>query len=150
MDECLENSRICLNGRCVNVGGSYRCECARGYTHSSDGTFCTDLDECRDGNVCHNGKCANTEGGFQCICHAGYVLSRDGTTCIGKTKGERVQGRQGDLERETEIEGGERERERERERGRESERRRERGGDGGLSTQRHSVIGRDICIFHSR
>ena len=86
MDECQENSRICLNGRCVNVPGSFRCECERGYTHSADGTFCTDLDECQQGAVCQNGKCVNTQGGFQCLCHAGYVLSRDGSTCVGKTQ----------------------------------------------------------------
>lgn len=46
IDECYENPRICLNGRCDNTPGSYTCACLPGFIDSSDKTFCTDLDEC--------------------------------------------------------------------------------------------------------
>lgn len=48
VDECMENHRICLFGRCDNTLGSYRCICDRGFTVSSDSTFCTDMNECAD------------------------------------------------------------------------------------------------------
>lgn len=41
IDECDENGRVCLNGRCVNTPGSYRCICNPGYQLSIDGAFCT-------------------------------------------------------------------------------------------------------------
>lgn len=46
IDECYENPRICLNGRCENTPGSYTCQCLPGFTESSDRTFCSDMDEC--------------------------------------------------------------------------------------------------------
>lgn len=46
IDECYENPRICLNGRCDNTQGSYTCTCLPGFIESSDKTFCIDLDEC--------------------------------------------------------------------------------------------------------
>lgn len=46
IDECYENPRICLNGRCENTPGSYTCACLPGFVESSDRTFCSDMDEC--------------------------------------------------------------------------------------------------------
>lgn len=46
IDECYENPRICLNGRCQNTAGSYTCACLPGFVESDDRTFCSDLDEC--------------------------------------------------------------------------------------------------------
>ena len=40
VNECVENSRICQNGLCVNVIGGYRCQCAAGYRPSSDQKRC--------------------------------------------------------------------------------------------------------------
>ena len=40
IDECTENGRVCLNGRCENLDGSFRCVCNPGYRLSSDGAFC--------------------------------------------------------------------------------------------------------------
>ena len=40
VDECREDSSLCINGRCVNVDGGYRCECLPGYTPSANGELC--------------------------------------------------------------------------------------------------------------
>lgn len=58
---------MCRNGRCRNTAGSFRCECAPGYTLTGDGRNCRDVDECtelptpcgRDGSP----SCTNTNGG---------------------------------------------------------------------------------------
>lgn len=84
IDECEENPRICLFGRCENLDGSYRCVCNDGYTHVKDGSFCTDVDECGETGMCDHGSCVNMDGSFKCVCHAGYTLSPNGKTCIGK------------------------------------------------------------------
>ena len=40
INEC-DQSGLCLNGRCVNTEGSFRCICTPGYEISSDGRYCT-------------------------------------------------------------------------------------------------------------
>ncbi|KAM8809301.1 fibulin-7 [Eudromia elegans] len=60
--------RLCMH-QCVNVPGSYRCACPRGYTLLGDGKSCEDIDECAlSQNNCTRGTtCVNTGGGFQCV-----------------------------------------------------------------------------------
>lgn len=38
IDECANN--VCQNGRCVNLIGSFRCECPQGFYLGSDGRSC--------------------------------------------------------------------------------------------------------------
>ena len=83
VDECSENPRICLNGRCENVAGSFQCVCEEGFTESAVGPFCVDMDECGQSGMCTNGKCINMDGSFKCVCDVGYKLSSDGKTCSG-------------------------------------------------------------------
>lgn len=40
IDECKENGRICIRGRCENTPGSYRCACLDGFIPAPDGDFC--------------------------------------------------------------------------------------------------------------
>lgn len=40
IDECKENGRICLKGRCENTPGSYKCVCQDGFIPSPDGDIC--------------------------------------------------------------------------------------------------------------
>ncbi len=42
INEC-DQSGLCLNGRCVNTEGSFRCICSTGYEISSDGRYCTGM-----------------------------------------------------------------------------------------------------------
>ncbi|KAL1454134.1 hypothetical protein WDU94_010415 [Cyamophila willieti] len=77
---------ICLNGRCDNTIGSYRCACQPGYSPSPDGGFCVDLDECATAadraRRCENGKCVNTDGSYKCVCDSGYRLAPDTKSCV--------------------------------------------------------------------
>jgi len=108
-DECYENPRICLSGRCENTPGSYKCTCLNGFTPSVDQTFCVDVwvhmimicsffslqlkwqllvslwqkDECADTGMCENGRCLNMDGSFKCVCNPGYKLGPTGKHCIG-------------------------------------------------------------------
>lgn len=55
INEC-EQSGICPKpGRCVNILGSYRCICPRGFKLDSSGTYCIDTDECLDDTKCPEG-----------------------------------------------------------------------------------------------
>lgn len=40
MNECAVNPNLCVNGICINMDGSYRCECLRGYTLGADQRTC--------------------------------------------------------------------------------------------------------------
>ncbi|RXN13923.1 fibrillin-1 [Labeo rohita] len=72
LNECLENQEICVNGRCINMDGSFRCECPMGYMLDYTGTRCDDIDECSVENPCGNGTCSNVIGGFECLCEEGF------------------------------------------------------------------------------
>lgn len=54
IDECYENPRICINGQCDNVPGSYTCMCQPGFVISNDRTFCIDMDECANTGIVKN------------------------------------------------------------------------------------------------
>ncbi|XP_025966184.2 fibulin-7 [Dromaius novaehollandiae] len=73
IDECevykLEGApRLCMH-TCINVPGSYRCACPRGYNLLGDGKSCEDIDECAlsQHNCTRGTTCINTGGGFQCV-----------------------------------------------------------------------------------
>ncbi|XP_075687669.1 uromodulin-like [Rhinoderma darwinii] len=73
-DECAYSWTHKCSGACINTYGSYRCECAYGFTKNSV-DVCVDIDECSDRNhsSCHPlAKCANFNGGFSCTCPSGY------------------------------------------------------------------------------
>ncbi|CAJ0967004.1 unnamed protein product, partial [Ranitomeya imitator] len=81
IDECLQNGRICNNGRCVNTDGSFHCVCNAGFQVSPDGKNCQDMDECSVKNMCLNGMCINEDGSFKCICKPGFQLASNGRFC---------------------------------------------------------------------
>ena len=71
---------------CVNLAGSYRCECPHGMRVAhSDSKTCEDVDEC----VEHNGACAhecvNAHGSYECRCRRGFQLADDMRACHGET-----------------------------------------------------------------
>ncbi|KAG8224795.1 hypothetical protein J437_LFUL002240 [Ladona fulva] len=85
IDECLEEGGLhghhChSNTRCVNVPGSYICDCLPGYKRV-DRFNCAEHDECESGeHKCHeHATCTNTAGGYLCECAEGY--EGDGFTC---------------------------------------------------------------------
>ena len=85
IDECKqqggsEGHHCNANTKCVNVNGSYTCECLPGY-HRVDKFNCAELDECATGHhACdEHATCVNTAGSYYCICEDGYT--GDGYTC---------------------------------------------------------------------
>lgn len=85
-NECLERGgerghHCNMNTRCVNVYGSYKCECLPGYVRS-DKWNCVEVDECATGqHTCdENSICTNTEGSYNCTCKPGYAA--DGSRCV--------------------------------------------------------------------
>lgn len=40
INECADNSNACRNGFCVNLSGTYRCDCYDGFKPSYDGKQC--------------------------------------------------------------------------------------------------------------
>ncbi|VDI06848.1 Hypothetical predicted protein, partial [Mytilus galloprovincialis] len=82
MNECA-TTRMCPNGRCVNMNGGYKCECNPGFRQSLNQMICYDIDECNEnGKLCINGQCENTVGSYRCICDRGFQLSPDGAYCL--------------------------------------------------------------------
>nr|XP_009858101.2 fibrillin-1 [Ciona intestinalis] len=81
LNECDENNP-CVNGRCVNQPGSFRCECTNGFTLDASGVVCVDVNECVSGaSPCGNGTCTNTEGAFECACDDGFY-NGPAMTCL--------------------------------------------------------------------
>ncbi|KHN79734.1 Fibrillin-1 [Toxocara canis] len=75
IDECNEPSHMCNvpEEHCVNLAGSYRCECNRpAYVQS--GEFCVDNDECTTNEYdCPQfSNCVNMIGGYNCTCNRGF------------------------------------------------------------------------------
>ncbi|XP_013415294.1 uncharacterized protein LOC106177151 [Lingula anatina] len=73
-DECSTGANRC-NQQCVNTVGSYNCSCNGGYTMSTDGYTCKDIDECNQlASVCNSTQlCINSPGGYSCTCPTGTV-----------------------------------------------------------------------------
>ena len=60
------------NAKCVNLIGSYGCQCLAGF--EEDGKTCIEVDDCAlDIDTCDsNAEPSNTDGGFTCACNAGF------------------------------------------------------------------------------
>ncbi|XP_056132659.1 fibulin-1-like [Lampris incognitus] len=81
VDECRAGN-VCGDHGCINLVGSYRCECRVGFNFNSISRLCEDINECRHypGRLCAH-KCENTEGSYQCSCTIGFQLASDGRNC---------------------------------------------------------------------
>ncbi|XP_034382533.1 fibulin-1-like isoform X2 [Cyclopterus lumpus] len=81
VDEC-RTGNVCVGQGCLNLVGTYRCECKTGFTFNSFNKLCKDTNECRHypGRLCAH-KCENTPGSYQCSCSTGFKLSPDKRNC---------------------------------------------------------------------
>lgn len=80
IDECEDKTHDCQH-TCVNVIGSFVCECKDGYELNSDNSTCSDVDECLE-KPCNPGEdCINSVGSYRCLkkqpCSKGYTFDRD-------------------------------------------------------------------------
>ncbi|XP_068278145.1 fibrillin-2 isoform X1 [Nyctibius grandis] len=73
INECKVFPGMCMNGKCRNTIGSFKCRCNSGFTLDMEERNCTDIDECRiSPDLCGSGTCVNTPGNFECECFDGY------------------------------------------------------------------------------
>uniref|UniRef100_A0A8C3JSM0 Fibrillin-2 n=1 Tax=Calidris pygmaea TaxID=425635 RepID=A0A8C3JSM0_9CHAR len=73
INECKVFPGMCMNGKCRNTIGSFKCRCNNGFTLDMEERNCTDIDECRiSPDLCGSGTCVNTPGSFECECFDGY------------------------------------------------------------------------------
>uniref|UniRef100_H3AKG6 Fibrillin 1 n=1 Tax=Latimeria chalumnae TaxID=7897 RepID=H3AKG6_LATCH len=86
IDECREIFGVCENGVCINMIGSFRCECRKGFIYNDRLLICEDIDECQNGPICQrNAECVNTAGSYRCECKQGYRLTPIGQ-CIDRNE----------------------------------------------------------------
>ncbi|XP_048013881.1 fibulin-1 isoform X4 [Megalobrama amblycephala] len=82
IDECAGADNSCDGHGCINLMGSYRCECKTGFNFNSISRTCEDVNECRNypGRLCAH-KCENILGSYKCSCTTGFKLADDGRNC---------------------------------------------------------------------
>ncbi|KAL2102274.1 hypothetical protein ACEWY4_001442 [Coilia grayii] len=82
VDECKASQPVCDGHGCVNLLGTFRCECQPGFIFNSINKICEDINECRHypGQLCAH-KCENTPGSYHCRCNTGFTLASDGRNC---------------------------------------------------------------------
>ncbi|XP_028815020.1 fibulin-1 isoform X3 [Denticeps clupeoides] len=82
IDECKGPDGACAGHGCINLVGSFRCECRSGYIFNSLTRVCEDINECRHypGRLCAH-KCDNVLGSYKCSCTMGFKLASDGRNC---------------------------------------------------------------------
>ncbi|KAL7987213.1 hypothetical protein Chor_006132, partial [Crotalus horridus] len=106
IDECTTGAHTCRSDQvCVNLRGSFTCQCRSGYQKRGDQCFdymwrfiffvmsflelflkyfCSngniDIDECTFPSFCHH-RCVNSPGSYHCHCNAGFQLTPDNRTC---------------------------------------------------------------------
>uniref|UniRef100_A0A3Q4C0E7 Uncharacterized protein n=1 Tax=Mola mola TaxID=94237 RepID=A0A3Q4C0E7_MOLML len=86
IDECREIPGVCENGVCINMIGSFRCECPIGFIYNDKLLICEDIDECQNGPVCQqNAACLNIPGSFRCECKPGYRFTPTGQ-CLDRNE----------------------------------------------------------------
>ncbi|XP_069561799.1 fibrillin-1 [Brachyistius frenatus] len=86
IDECREIPGVCENGVCINMIGSFRCECPIGFIYNDKLLICEDIDECQNGPVCQqNAACLNMPGSYRCECKPGYRLTPTGQ-CLDRNE----------------------------------------------------------------
>ncbi|XP_033642813.1 uncharacterized protein LOC117302931 isoform X2 [Asterias rubens] len=81
INECTEGTSSCdaVSENCFNTAGGFVCTCKTGFL--SNGTMCSDINECEGTNLCSaNALCTNTPGSYSCACNAGYA--GNGENCV--------------------------------------------------------------------
>uniref|UniRef100_A0AAZ3SBY0 Latent-transforming growth factor beta-binding protein 3 n=1 Tax=Oncorhynchus tshawytscha TaxID=74940 RepID=A0AAZ3SBY0_ONCTS len=74
VNECSKPDVCGQGGQCVNLPGSYKCDCHKGFRSKSQRQpACEDINECLDPSSCPNEQCENTPGSYECVpCFSGH------------------------------------------------------------------------------
>lgn len=73
INEC-DHENVCGPGaKCINLEGTFRCECPPGLGGDPFTTGCSDVEECAKNHCGRNALCQHTPGGFRCSCPPGYT-----------------------------------------------------------------------------
>ncbi|XP_076315975.1 hemicentin-1-like [Tachypleus tridentatus] len=88
INECEENHQQC-DQQCINLIGSYRCDCSRGYRLVGS-SRCVDINECQQSNRPCSHNCINIPGSYLCACPQGFLLEDTGKCqdideCVSQT-----------------------------------------------------------------
>ncbi|XP_078474167.1 growth arrest-specific protein 6-like [Lampetra planeri] len=83
VDECSDRQNGGCSHKCINVAGSYACQCEQGYMMAMDQHTCEDVDECTQSlGVCGEpARCENTHGSFTCSCLRGFAFDKATRSC---------------------------------------------------------------------
>ncbi|XP_014673762.1 PREDICTED: fibrillin-1-like [Priapulus caudatus] len=83
VDECSASPSPCAEAQgvvCVNVPGSYRCDCINDLDVHLNAETCAEVNECAGVNNCPtHATCTDDSQGYHCDCGIGFI--RDGTVC---------------------------------------------------------------------
>uniref|UniRef100_A0A3B1JMS0 Fibrillin 1 n=1 Tax=Astyanax mexicanus TaxID=7994 RepID=A0A3B1JMS0_ASTMX len=94
IDEC-QNGPVCQqNAVCLNLPGSYRCDCKPGYlilikylvSTVNISVYCVE-----NPNVCNPGQCIDMVGSYRCLCPSGYKTTTAPAMCVDRDECEREQ-----------------------------------------------------------
>lgn len=86
----MDKSSCDSNQNCINVPGSYRCDCKSGFSMDKVVNACVDINECQINNhdCLDSQRCDNTIGSYTCTrlqsCGTGYTLNSETGHCDGK------------------------------------------------------------------
>ncbi|VDK69664.1 unnamed protein product, partial [Cylicostephanus goldi] len=84
INECSVGNGGCSQ-LCINLPGSFECQCKTGYIMTYDRRTCEDINECVANNGGCQHMCTNTPGSYECACDEGFRLAEDGHSCYGKS-----------------------------------------------------------------
>ncbi|CAG00601.1 unnamed protein product, partial [Tetraodon nigroviridis] len=87
LNECSKQDICGVRGQCINLPGSYKCECHGGFRIKSHrNPICEDVNECLNPDACPGELCENTVGSYECVpCLPGHEAR--GGTCFGERAG---------------------------------------------------------------
>lgn len=68
---------------CINLPGSCKCNCGKGFRTFDKGKTCEDIDECKTFISLCRFSCENTLGSYKCNCPKGMKLHNHVKSCIG-------------------------------------------------------------------
>ncbi|XP_046861474.1 fibulin-1-like [Xenia sp. Carnegie-2017] len=81
INEC-QSSPCGKDHSCINIPGSYECNCSTGYKRDKSKKKCIDANECQFSPCGKDHSCINIAGSYECRCSTGYKLDKSKKICI--------------------------------------------------------------------